>query len=72
MQDLIFAKRRAMRLKPEKNWLKELSYQPEKLSAEALLDVLSKAMAEEINTTLKKRMYGVLLSSSANLLLLLE
>ena len=32
---------------------RRLSYQPEKLYAEALLEVLSKVIAEEINTTLK-------------------
>ena len=44
---------RATQLKPEKIRIDELSYQPEKLCTEALLDVLSKAIAEEINTTLK-------------------
>ena len=53
MQDLGLAKRRATQLKPEKFRIHELSYQPEKLYAEALLDFLSKAIAEEINTTLK-------------------
>ena len=53
IQDLGFAKRRATQLKPEKIRIDELSYQPEKLYAEALLKVLSKTIAEEINTTLK-------------------
>ena len=47
------AKRRATQLKQEKIRIDELSYQPEKLYTEALLDVLSKVIAEEINTTLK-------------------
>ena len=49
--DLGLTKRRATQLKPNKIWVDELFYQPEKLYAEALLYVLSKA--EEINTTLK-------------------
>ena len=53
MQDLGLAKPRATELKPEKIRIDEFSYQPEKLYAEALLEVLSKAIAEEINTTLK-------------------
>ena len=53
IQDLGLAKRRATQLKPEKIRTDELSYQPEKLYTEALLDVLSKTIAEEINTTLK-------------------
>ena len=40
IQDLGFAKRRVTQLKPEKIRIDELSYQPEKLYAEALLDVL--------------------------------
>ena len=60
IQDLGLAKCRATQLKPEKIQIDELSYQPEKLHAEALLEVLSKAIEEEINTTLKKRVYGVL------------
>ena len=39
--------------KPEKTRIDELSCVPEKLYAEALLDVLSKVIAEEINKTLK-------------------
>ena len=56
IQGLGLAKRRenaAMQLKPEKIRIDELSYQPEKLYTEALLGALSKAIAEEINTTLK-------------------
>ena len=49
--DFGLTKRRATQLKPNKICIDELSYQPEKLYAEALLYVLSKA--EEINTTLK-------------------
>ena len=54
IQDLELAKYRAMQLKSEKFWIDELSYQPEKLYTEALLEVLSEAIAEEINTTWKK------------------
>ena len=46
MQDLGLAK-------AEKIRIDELSYLTEKLYAEALLDVLSKVTAEEINTTIK-------------------
>ena len=53
IQDLGLAKRRATQVKPEKIQIDELSYQPEKLYTEALLEVLSKTIAEEINTTLK-------------------
>ena len=53
IQDLELAKRRATQLKPEKIRIDELSCQPEKLYTEALLEVLRKAIAEEINTTLK-------------------
>ena len=60
IQNLGLAKRRATQLKPEKTRIDELSYQPEKLYAEVLLEFLSKAIAEEINNTLKKRMYGML------------
>ena len=35
--------------KPEKIRIDDLSYQPEKVYTEALLEVLSKAIAEEIN-----------------------
>ena len=53
IQDLGLAKRRATQLKPQKIGIDELSYQPEKLYAEALLEVLSKAIAEKISTILK-------------------
>ena len=53
LQDLGLAKCRATQLKPEKVQIDELSYQPEKLYTEALLEVLSKAFTEEINMTLK-------------------
>ena len=53
IQDLGLAKRRATHLKPEKIRTDKLSYQHEKLCTEALLDVWSKAITEEINTTLK-------------------
>ena len=53
MQDLGLAKLATTQLKPVKIRIDEPSYQPEKLHAEALLEVLSKAIAEEINTTLK-------------------
>ena len=53
IQDLELAKRKATQLKPEKIGIDELSYQPEKLYAEALVEVLSKAITDEINPTLK-------------------
>ena len=43
-QDLVLAKCRATQLKSEKIQIDKLSYQPEKLYAEALLEVLSKAI----------------------------
>ena len=52
-QNLGLAKRRATQLKPEKIQIDESSYQPENLYTEALLEVLSKAITEEINATLK-------------------
>ena len=52
-QDLVLEKRRATKLKPEKIQINELSYQPVKLHTEALLEFLSKAIAEEINAVLK-------------------
>ena len=52
--DLGLAERSATLLKPEKIRIDELSYQPEKLYTETLLEVLSKAIAKEINATLKK------------------
>ena len=53
VQDLVLEKHRVTQLKAGKIRIDELSCQPEKLHAEALLEVLSKAIAEEINTTLK-------------------
>ena len=53
MQELGLAKCRATHLKTGKFRIEELSYQPEKLHAESLLEVFSKAIAEEINTTLE-------------------
>ena len=52
-QDLGLAKHKTLQLKPEKIQIDELFYQPEKLQTEFLLEVLSKIIAEEINTTLK-------------------
>ena len=46
-------KRRATQLKPEKIRIDELSSQLEKLYTEALLEVLNKAIAEEINADLE-------------------
>ena len=54
IQDLGLEKRSATQLKSEKIRVDELSCQPEELYTEAQLEVLSKAIAEEINTTLKK------------------
>ena len=53
IQDLRLATYRADQLKPEKIWVEGTSYQPEKLYSEALLEVLSKAITENINATLK-------------------
>ena len=53
IQDLGLAKCRATQLKPEKIRIDELCCQPEKLYTEALLAVLSKSIAEEMNRTLK-------------------
>ena len=53
IQNLGLAKRKARQLKPEKIPIDELSYQPEKLYTEFVLEVLSKAVKEEISTTLK-------------------
>ena len=53
IQGLGLAKLRARQQKSEKIRIDELSYQPEKLYTKALLEVLSKSIAEEINTTLK-------------------
>ena len=59
IQDLGLAKPNATQLKPEKIRIDELSYQPEKLHIEALLELLCQAIKEKINTTLKI-MYDVL------------
>ena len=55
IQDLGLTKRKATQLKPEKIWIDELAYQPEELYTESLMEVLSKSIAEEINTTSKKK-----------------
>ena len=55
IQEFRLAKGRAMQLKPEKIRIDELSYQPEKLYTEVLLEVLSKTIAEEINITFKNK-----------------
>ena len=55
IQDLGLAKRKATQLKLEKIQIDKFSYQQEKLYAEALLDVLSKAIVQEINTTLNNQ-----------------
>ena len=46
-------KTQSTQLKPEKIQTDELSYQPEKLYTDAILEILSKAITEEIKTTLK-------------------
>ena len=53
LPDLGLAKRWATQLKPGKIRIDELSSEPEKLFTEALLEDLSKAMAEEINAALE-------------------
>ena len=53
IQHMGLAKLRATQLKPEKIRIDELSYQPEKLHTEALMEILNKAIAEEINANLK-------------------
>ena len=53
MQELGLPKHRATQLKPEKIRIDELSYQPEKLYTEALLEVFSISIVQKINTTLK-------------------
>ena len=50
IQDLGLAKRKATQLKTENIRIDELSHQSEKLYTESLLEILSKAIAEEINT----------------------
>ena len=52
IQDMGLAKRRATQLKREKIRMDELFYQIEQLYTEALLEILSKAIAEEISTVL--------------------
>ena len=54
IQDLRIAKRRATRFTPEKFKIDEVNYQPENLYAQALLEIMSKSIAEEINETLKR------------------
>ena len=51
MQDLVLVKRGTTQLKPDKIRIHKLSYQPEKLHTEALLEAL---------LDLKKRMYDVI------------
>ena len=53
IQHMGLAKLRATQLKTEKIRIDELSYQPEKLHTEALMEILNKAIAEEINANLK-------------------
>ena len=53
IQDTELAKRRATQLKLEKIRIDELSHQTEKLYTEALLEVLSKAIAEKNQHDLK-------------------
>ena len=64
IQDLGLAKRRATQLKPEKIRIDKLFYQPEKLYTEVLLEVLSKSIAEEINTTLKNNIWRTMIQQS--------
>ena len=52
IQDMGLAKRRSTKLKREKIRMDELFYQIEQLYTEALLEILSKAIAEEISTVL--------------------
>ena len=53
IRGLGLAKRKATQLNPGKILIYELRCQPEKLYTEALLEVLSKFIIEEINATLK-------------------
>ena len=64
IQDLGLAKHRATQLKPEKIRIDKLFYQPEKLYTEVLLEVLSKSIAEEINTTLKNNIWRIMIQQS--------
>ena len=52
IQDMGLGKCRATQLKREKIRMDELFYQIEQLYTEALLEILSKAIAEEISTVL--------------------
>ena len=52
IQDMGLAKRRSTKLKREKIRMDELFYQIEQFYTEALLEILSKAIAEEISTVL--------------------
>ena len=52
IQDLELAISRATQLKPEKIGIDELTYQPEKLYFEALLEVLSKSISDKTNANL--------------------
>ena len=52
IQDMGLAKRRATQLKREKIRMDELFYQIEQLHTEAVLEILSKDIAEEISTVL--------------------
>ena len=61
IQDLGIVKRRATQLKPEKILIDELCYQPQKSYTEALLEVLTKAIAEEINATIKANVWHALI-----------
>ena len=55
IRGLGLAKRKATQLNPGKILIYELRYQPGKLYTEALLEVLSKFIIEEINRTLKNK-----------------
>ena len=52
IQDMGLAKRRSTQLKREKIRMDELFYQIEQLHTEAVLEILSKDIAEEISTVL--------------------
>ena len=52
IQDMGLAKRRSTQLKREKIRMDELFYQIEQLHTEAVLQILSKDIAEEISTVL--------------------
>ena len=52
IQDMGLAKRRSTKLKREKIRMDELFYQIEQLHTEAVLQILSKDIAEEISTVL--------------------